>query len=55
MYGYILNRYIELYRHTALLPVGKRHCCSSYLERVYSLRPLCSRIAVNVPIQPRSR
>ena len=34
------------------------HLClqqsNSYLERVYSLRPLCSRIAVNVPIQPRS-
>ena len=28
---------------------------NSYLERVYSLRPLWSRIAVNVPIQPRSR
>ena len=27
---------------------------NSYLERVYSLRPLCSRIAVNVPIQPRN-
>lgn len=42
--------------HTAQLLVGKHIDVSSlYLERVYSLRPLCSRMAVNVPIQPRSR